>query len=376
MPIVSLTDKGVRALDAPNSGQVTYWDKSLKSFGLRVSQGGTRSWIVMLGKERRRITIGKYPTVSLADARKHARTLIAEQTLGKFRPARTSFDDALKDFIAACRAKNKPRTAKDYERLLTKHMKFGPRSLVDITTRDITVRLNQLSDTPSEKDHVFRAARTFFRWSVRERLLDQSPMTFMEPPKAPTGRDRILSEDELKALWAATEGTRTPFLTIVRLLILTGQRRGEIAALRRSWVASDRITLPAEATKNGREHTIPLTPLVEQTLRDIPHTHDAYYFPAARQARKTTTIFNGWSKPKAQIDKETGLSAWTLHDIRRTFSSNMARMAVPQVVVEKLLNHATGGTLSPIAQIYNRHQYFDEMREALLIWEGYLLTLT
>jgi integrase len=375
VPIVSLTDKGVRALDAPDSGQITYWDKSLKSSGLRVSQGGARSWVVMLGKERRRITIGKYPAVSLADARKHARTLIAEQTLGKFRPARTSFDAALKEFLAVCQAKNKPRTAKDYERLLTKHLKFGPRALIDITARDITLRLNQLNETPSEKDHAFRAARTFFKWAVRERMIDQSPMSLMETPKALPSRFRILSEDELKALWTATEGTGTSFLVIVRLLILTGQRRGEIARLEHSWVG-ETITFPAEVTKNGREHAIPLCPMAKATIESLPKIHGRYVFPAARQARDTTTIFNGWSKPKAQLDEATGVRDWTLHDIRRTFSSNMARMAIPQVVVEKILNHVSGGSLSPIAQIYNRHQYFEEMRDALLNWEKYLLTLS
>lgn len=88
-----------------------------------------------------------------------------------------------------------------------------------------------------------------------------------------------------------------------------------------------------------------------------------------------TAVFNGWGKPKAELDQELGIAHWTLHDLRRTFSSNMAALGVPQVVVEKLLNHVSGGTQSPIAQVYNRHAYMDEMREAILQWETYLNTL-
>ncbi len=86
-------------------------------------------------------------------------------------------------------------------------------------------------------------------------------------------------------------------------------------------------------------------------------------------------MFNGWGKPKAALDKACGVIDWTLHDLRRTYSSTMAALGVPQVVVEKLLNHVSGGTLSPIASVYNRHAYMNEMREAVLRYEAYLSTL-
>jgi len=123
--IARLSDKGIRAFKVPERGQKTYWDEHLPNFGLRVSQGGTRSFVVMLGKERRLLTLGRYPTISLSNARKQAKALIAEEALGKFRPARTSFDEAKQEFLSESAEVNRPRTVKDYERLLTKHFQFG-----------------------------------------------------------------------------------------------------------------------------------------------------------------------------------------------------------------------------------------------------------
>ena len=97
-----------------------------------------------------------------------------------------------------------------------------------------------------------------------------------------------------------------------------------------------------------------------------------YLFPA----RTGEGFYNGWSKAKRAFDKASGVSGWTLHDLRRTFSSGMAALGVQQVVVEKLLNHVSGGTQSAIAQVYNRHQYLDEMRHAILLWKTRVTSLT
>lgn len=180
------------------------------------------------------------------------------------------------------------------------------------------------------------------------------------------------------AVYMATRAASTPFHHIVALLLLTGQRRGEISRLEWRWIDEEArtITLPGSVTKNGRTHTFPYGNAVEEVLADIPELKDCpYLFSATRRMSAKTAVFNGWGKPKAELDQELGIAHWTLHDLRRTFSSNMAALGVPQVVVEKLLNHVSGGTQSPIAQVYNRHAYMDEMREAILQWETYLNTL-
>lgn len=101
-----------------------------------------------------------------------------------------------------------------------------------------------------------------------------------------------------------------------------------------------------------------------------------YLFPAARILSERTTTFNGWGKAKAALDQVSGVTGYTLHDLRRTFSSYMASLGVPQIVVEKLLNHTSGGTQSPISQVYNRYSYMSEMREAVAKYEDYLSTIT
>jgi integrase len=355
---------------------MTYWDRGLKSFGLRISQGGSRTFIVMLGADRRRVTIGRYPTVSLAQARKLAKELLAEEALGRFRPARKAFDDAKRAFLAECARKNKPRTVKDYTWHLDRHFPFGRTAVGDITSRDLVRFLNRLNDTPSVKRHAYVVARAFFRWCIREQLIERSPAAHLDVPIRQASRERVLSENELCALLGALRSQVTPFMRITLLLLYTGQRRGEIAHLEWDWIGENTITLPSAITKNRRTHTFPFGPSVRALLDDTPQFVDCpYVFPAGKRRSEATTVFNSWSKPKRELDLKSGVTNWTLHDLRRTVSSGMAARSVPQVVVEKLLNHVSGGTQSPIAQVYNRHQYLDEMREAVLQWDRYLSTL-
>lgn len=376
----NLTDTLIRAAQPPERGQVTLTDTNLKNFGIRISQGGSKTFVVMLGNGRRH-TIGRYPLVSLADARKEARRILAEKELGRIHPTRTAFDDAKQNYLSDCVRKNKERTVCDYGLFLNR-LPFGRRPLADITPREIIRRLRDFDETPSLKHHVYTAARAFFGWCVREHLIDRSPMENMETPSNGVSRERVLSTDELKAVWKATETPYTHFSAIVRLLILTGQRRGEISRLEWNWINQDEriICIPSTATKNGRQHAFPYGDMVQAILNQTPRygasvASHPYVFPAARQRNDKTTVFNGFSKGKATLDKKSGITGYTLHDIRRSYSSIMASLGVPQVVVEKLLNHVSGGTLSPIASVYNRHAYMNEMRDAVLRYEVYLTTL-
>jgi len=185
-------------------------------------------------------------------------------------------------------------------------------------------------------------------------------------PKS-VSRSRVLTDDELRRVWVAIDECGT-FGAIVKLLILTGQRRGETAALQSSWIKIDAITLPKEITKNGREHTFPIGTMAASLLAERSTSGGLFL------ARWRQTNFSGWSKSKAALDKLSGVSGWTLHDLRRTFATNLAALGTPIHVTERLLNHVSG-TQSGIVAVYQRHSYMPEMRKAVEAWERHLHAL-
>ena len=361
-----LTDVTIRNLKPPTSGQKTYWDNSL---GVRVSQGGTKSFVVMLGSGKRH-TIGHYPDISLSLARSEAKRVLAEKTLGKFRPSPTSCQNAINEYLSSCEQRLKPRTLEDYQRLL-KRLNFAGR-LSNITPHVIVRKLDALKDTPAEQIHAFVVARAFLNWCVRRHYVAESPCARMTLPAKPVVRDRVLNDAELCAVWKAAHGM---FGSIVKLLILTGQRRHEIASLQWDWIEEGTISLPSSLTKNRRQHTFPYGDMSTKILDSLPR-RNAYVFPASRDTArsKPTTTFNGWSKATDDLRKLSQTQDWTLHDLRRTFATNLAALGTPIHVTEKLLNHVSG-TVSGVAAIYNRHAYMDEMREAINAWEARLAQL-
>jgi integrase len=201
--------------------------------------------------------------------------------------------------------------------------------------------LNHVLDKlgPTSRSQALRSFIAFFNWCIRRHYLDVSPCIRFRPDRA-TARARVLTDAELKSIWLACSEVPGPFGAIVKLLILTGQRRGEIAALQSSWAKDDNITFPKEITKNAREHSIPISPLCTSVLSTF-------------LAAKISTHFSNWSNAKTALDKASGVKDWTLHDIRRTFATGLAELGVAPHVIERLLNHVAG-TLSPIALVYNR----------------------
>ena len=377
MPKIALTDISIRALKPPDKGQTDYWDQHLTGFGVRLSQGGAKSFFLVHGANRQRTTIGRYPIISLSDARHEAKRLLAEFTLGKTRPVSITFQDAQNRFLEDCKQRNKPRTLADYQRLLNRHFRLGKVRLSDVTQQDIMRRIDQLRDTPSEQNHAFVAARVFFRWAARHRYIDRSPLEGLALPAATRPRDRFLTDAELRALYTHSLDYPYPYGPIVSLLALTGQRRGEIAALRWEWINTDEklITLPADATKKSRTHVFPYGDTVAGIFDSLPEIGD-YLFPATRAhvRGKPTTIFNSWPKAKVAFDKGLEIEPYTIHDLRRTLASGLAALGTPIHVTEKLLNHVSG-TLSGVSGIYNRHSYIPEMRHALTEWENHIRTI-
>jgi integrase len=247
------------------------------------------------------------------------------------------------------------------------------RAIVRVTTplneimHDDVARALDAIAAPSERAHALKDLRTFFNWCI-PRYLQVSPCVGIRKPPYKS-RDRVLDEEELGKVWRTAQAIGYPYGTIVQLLILTGQRSGEIAALQWDWIGDDVIMIPASATKNARATTIPIG-LMTQALFDTVPRLGPLLFPARGYIDKP---FKGFGVSKIVLDK-CGVKNFTHHDLRRTFATNLAALGTPIHVTEKLLNHVSG-TVSGVVAIYNRHSYLDEMRAAITNWEKRLMEI-
>ena len=342
-----LTDISIQKIK-PTDKQVVYYDDQLANFGIRVGKR-SKTFIVKVGKNRSIKSIGKYPSTSLKDARLRAKNLLLDTyaTLPNQR-----YSGAIKSFLEDAETRNRPETIRQYKRHLEAF--DSKKKLADITRAEIKVHLKDYADKKSAHAHAVAALRVFFNWCIRQELISKHPLAGERLiPVAP--RTRVLTLEELRTIYAYNF---PHFSTILKLAILTGQRRSEIASIQPDWIGEDTLTFPASVTKNKREHTLPITGTMSELLADIPF--------------KENGTWNGWSNGKKRIDKQLKLPHWQIHDIRRSFSTVMASIGVEIHLVEKLLNHSTG-TLTPIAQVYNKYSYLPEMKVALEKFEAHVL---
>lgn len=366
-----LTDAGVRALKpaAINQRQYKCWDTQTLGFGILVG-GKSKTWFVMYGAKRVFKSLGGYPAISLSEARRKAQTLLGTRPEASVAPKfEFAIDEFLEDNYKDAKGR---RTKSEAKRLLHSH--FAPvkeKRLSDVTDTHISDCLAILADRPSEQLHAFRTVRTFFRWCTRppRRYVPHSPLEGYKPPSEDRKGNRTLSDSELLKIWNACEVLET-FGTMIRLMILWGTRNGETGRLQRPWLQDSVMVIPGEFTKNSRDHAVPVLPMAKALLDDLPLA-GKYYFPG----KKPDTHFNdgSWGKLKTELDELSGVSGWDVRDIRRTFRSNMAKLKVPRHIGELLINHATG-VRNELDEIYDRYDYLDEKREALLKYESYLTT--
>jgi integrase len=369
-----LTDIAVRALK-PSGKQMKVWDTSTPGFGVIV--GKSKSFFVMYGRQRTVKILGRFPDTPLAAARTAAKKLLVHTPADT---ASLTFAQTLDLFLNSHCESIRTRTKYDYQKALKRHFlpKLATKRLDEITTSEVTDIIDRLvKETPSEANHAFMYARTFFRWAQKRRYVVRSPLDGLSLPTKSTARARVLADAELKAIWESSEGCGQ-FGAIVKLLILTGQRRGEIAALRSDWIRNDTITLPQEITKNGRRHAFPIgattSALISSVLSSGKKSHESssvILFPARGS---TSTPFSGWSKCKVDLDKACRVEGWTLHDLRRTFASNMGALGVRLEVIEKLLNHQSG-SFAGVAGIYQRYDFFAEMKAAIELYDAHIRNL-
>jgi integrase len=300
--------------------------------------------------------------MALADARRRAMVELSKSP-STFEPANVPpYPKALAEFHASHVAHLRPRSAYQLSRNLTRHFQWTM-PLDHITHQDVLTALDGI-EAPSQRAHALKDIRTFFNWCI-PRYIKSSPCVGIRRP-AQKPRNRVLADDELSKVWHRAREIGYPYGTIVLLLILTGQRLGEIAGLRWEWIEDDTATFPADFTKNARASKIPIGALARRIIEETPR-HSFLLFPARGHA---TRPFNGFGASKESLDK-CGVKNFTHHDLRRTFATSMARLGVRIEVTEKLLNHVSG-SMGGIVGVYQRHDFLDEMREAVSRYETWL----
>lgn len=382
-----LTELAIRKLKA-REDRIEIWDDKLSGFGMRVSPAGTKSFVLMyyLAGRKRRLTLGRYPMLSLSEARRRALDALTKVAGGHdpqhgfASPDRShAFASVVDEFVRMhCARHNRTSHAQETARLLQKRFvtQWRNRDIREIGRTDVLRLLDDAVDAgaPSAANHALAAVRKLFNWSVERGILTTNPCAGISRPAPVVSRDRVLSEPEIVAVWRASGALGAPFEQIIRLLILTAQRRGEVVALRWSeldWTETA-WSLPPERTKGGRAHVVPLSQLAMTVLGSVLRIHDEFLFPARGNAAANPS---GFSKMKRRLDALSGVTDWTLHDLRRTAATHMARLGVAPHVVERILNHATG-TLGGVAGIYNRFHYLPEMRAALELWAAHVEFVT
>jgi integrase len=361
---LNLTDLTIRKLPAPPTGQKAYYDDSIKGFGIRVSSKGTKTFTLLYGDPRKRMTIGRYPILTLSQARTEAKRILAKDQLGISEPVSMTFLAAYNQFKQQHMTTYAKTTFKAYARYYELHCtKLFHRPLHTLEIKDITSIIDKLK--PSEANHTFRAIRTFLNWCKKRGIITSAPTDVLSQPYKEKTRDRFLTDAEIQALWKNTD--YSPFGTFVRMLLLTGARRAEVATLKLEHINDETISFLN--TKNKLDHHLPITALTKIHLEKMA-SNTPYLFPANRAEKP----ISGFAKMKEILDKKMDIPHWTLHDLRRTTATHMAQLQVQPHIIERVLNHSTG-TISGLGKIYNRHTYFNEMKSALTLWHSKILVL-
>jgi integrase len=385
MPSRNLTVVAVERLKPPARGQADYFDGGYPGLVLRVSYGGAKTWTYMYRLHGRqcRMTLGRWPGMSLAEAREAWRTAHKLVTKGEnpasARPvAADTFAAVAADWFKRDQASN--RMAGEVKRAIERDIMpaWRDRLISTITRRDAVELIDRVVDrgSPVHARRLHAYLHRMFRWSVGRGIIDANPMTDLPKPGAETKRDRVLSDAELAAVWKSTDMVGWPFGPAIRLLMLTAGRRDEIGGLRWSEVDGDKIRLERDRTKNGEPHTIPLAPAALEIIEELPHIADSeLVFTTTGK-----TAVSGWSKAKAQLDSavvETigTLPAWHLHDLRRTLATGLQRLGFSLQVIEAVLGHI-GGSRAGVVGVYQRHAFDAEKRQALDAWARHIEQIT
>lgn len=398
MPKVKLTDPFCSKVKAPpRPRQEDYWDTLLPAFGLRVSYNGTKSWLVMTrvlengAWKQTRVTLGRYPLITLAQARDRARQAQADAQAGRdprgvLAGVKSQLEEESRNTFASirtryveqhCKVKLKTKTAAEYQRVLESEVfqAWERRPIVSLTRKEVIALVDSINDAgkPIMANQTLSYLRAMMNWTASKGIIEFVPTDHVKPPAQEVKRDRYLTRDEIAFAWPIFESFGL-FGQLYQLLLLTGQRLSEVAGMKRSeldLLSKEPLwTIPRERTKGDREHLVPLSPLAVRIIKSIPNLGEPVFTTNGRVS------ISGFSKCKTRADEEIAQAkakqrrkgifekGWTQHDLRRTAATIMAELGVSRDVVELILNHASG-TRGGVAGVYNRSELLAERRRAL-----------
>lgn len=423
---------GKRTVDdcKPGAKSVYLWDVKDTGFGLLVLPSGVKSYVYQYrlgGKagKTRRYTIGRHGDWTPDRARKRAQELKAQVVRGidpidaeretfserqKAQAAKVEAERMLKelafsayveDFVSKALANGKRDRTKDlYAQALKSHAvpMLKQKPLPQIRKADINGVLDKIpASQPAVRRNVFAVLRILMNWAVDRGDIEASPMATMKAPAAAESRERVLNDDELALAVRACDTLGNPFAGFYRLIFMTGQRRDECAAAK--WQEFDRETatwtLQGDRTKNGEAQIVPLSPALVSILDKLAGQADAKdpKWPKAGYLFQTTRgpeHIKGYSRAKARLDaamlklaqEDAALAGegvaplevepWRIHDARRTLATGFQRLGIRFEVTEAVLNHVSGASRSGVAAVYQRHNWADEKRAALIAWAEFL----
>jgi len=376
-----LTKATVAALTLPRrKSELLVFSSDLPGFGVRLRAGGSKTWIFQykVGAKHRRVTLGRVSALEPATARQQASKLHAQVRLGQDPAgakaesrarADETFGACIRLFLAWQRGRVK--AFRDVERHLVKNLSpLHGFPIAKIDQRTIAAQLARISarGSPIQANRTRASLSKFFSWACGEGLAENNPaaLTNKNPEKS---RDRVMSRNELKHIWAALPDS--DYGAIIKLLVLTGQRASEISDLEWDEVdfEHDVILLPASRTKNKRTHRISMSPMVHAILEARPQNGRAFVFGAGQQRG-----FSGWSRAKASLDEAVKILSWRVHDIRRSVATHMAEIGIQPHIIEAVLNHVSGHK-GGVAGIYNRAVYETEKTNALNRWAEHVAAI-
>lgn len=399
----AFTTKGIEAAKPDPNKRLEIPDAGLSGLYLVIQPSGAKAWALryrFAGKPAK-LTLGRWPLMTLADARAAAADAIGKVELGEnpavqkkaTKAARLEAQLSERDLVKTLldqfqkRHLSKLKSGDHAWQFLNRFVlpAWGDRDIHTITKRDLIDLLDEIADSGrmTTANRVLAHVRKFFNWCVERDVLSSSPATGVKPPAKETSRDRVLTDQEMRWFWQACDRVGQPWGSMGKVLLLTGQRLGEVAQMTDAEVTGNVWHLASERTKNGRAHDVPLSNPCRDVLGDVERIKGkaGYVFTTTG-----TSPLQGFHKGRERIAKameeiaadEMGeaveIPHWGFHDLRRTAATGMARLGTPVRVTEAVLNHISG-TGGGIVAVYQRHDYAEEKACALEAWGRFVMAL-
>ena len=381
MPTTKLTDRLLKNLKTEQTVQ-EFWDQSFPgSFGVRVRKSGRKTFMFLYRTDgrRRRMKLGVYPALTLAQARSQAFKLLGAVQRGED-PAEErrqerqagTFEELAELYLERhARPNKKPASIKEDTRILNTYLLpvWGRRKFRTITRSDVIRLLDDIQfnrQAPVMANRVKALTSTVFNFALRKALVPETfanPCTHVALPARERSRDRVLSDHEIRALWKDLENRAEPTASIYRLILLMGQRPGETKAMRWRDLDDENIwTIPATETKNKREHKVPLSSQALAIIEGLrPLTGDSEFVFASPRGGHIRWL----QKMSQRIQKKTGFH-FRPHDLRRTCATNLSKLGTDDVTIARILNHSW--PFRHMTAVYNRWEKLPEMSRALQRW--------